>query len=189
MATPGWVCSAHQEGHLPDMSDCPDAKRSRGQPDLRIGDIGPMGRILIPGEAGHAIVPELTPIDGEIIIDKPGKGAFYATALDDFLQAPGITHLLFTGVTTEVCVQTTMREANDRGYVCLLVEDADRQLLSSFQASDVGDGASFRVRLGWTAASTEDLYQHFILTLPKIDQMKTKKTAIEEVTELFYLFI
>ncbi|MEG1357804.1 cysteine hydrolase family protein [Comamonas sp.] len=151
-------CVVHtREGHLPDMSDCPDAKRLRGQPDLRIGDIGPMGRILIQGEAGHAIVPELTPIDGEIIIDKPGKGAFYATALDDFLQAQGITHLLFTGVTTEVCVQTTMREANDRGYVCLLVEDATDSYFPHFKQATLEMVRAQGAIVGWTAASTEVL--------------------------------
>ena len=103
----GWVVHT-REGHRPDLADCPPAKRLRGQPSLRIGDVGPMGRILIQGEPGHA---------------KPGKGAFYGTDLQAQLQAHGITHLLFSGVTTEVCVQTSMREANDRGYECLLLED------------------------------------------------------------------
>src|SRR6185437_15852485 len=111
------------EAHKPDLSDCPPAKLNRGSPTLRIGDEGPMGRVLIRGEAGHAIIPELEPIDGEIVIDKPGKGAFYATALRELLQVQDITHLIVMGVTTEVCVQTTMREANDRGYDCLLIED------------------------------------------------------------------
>ena len=112
------------EGHNPDLSDCPPSKQKRGNSDLKIGDRGPMGRILILGEAGNSIIPELQPLPEEIIISKPGKGAFYNTPLESHLQDQRITHLLITGVTTEVCVQTTMREANDRGYECLLVEDA-----------------------------------------------------------------
>ncbi|HEX6727050.1 MAG TPA: isochorismatase family cysteine hydrolase, partial [Nitrospira sp.] len=110
-----------REGHRPDLSDCPPAKRRRGDSNLRIGDPGPMGRILVLGEPGNDIVPELRPETDELVIDKPGKGAFYATTLQERLKKLGITHLIFTGVTTEVCVQTSMREANDRGYECLLV--------------------------------------------------------------------
>ncbi|MDC5629948.1 cysteine hydrolase, partial [Acinetobacter baumannii] len=105
-----------REGHLPDLSDAPPAKIERGAPSLRIGDPGPMGRILIRGEAGHDIVPPLYPLKGEIVIDKPGKGAFYATELGEILKQHGIENLLVCGVTTEVCVNTTVREANDRGY-------------------------------------------------------------------------
>jgi nicotinamidase-related amidase len=112
-----------REGHLPDMSDAPPAKVERGAPSLRIGDPGPMGRILIRGEAGHDIIPSLYPLDSEIVIDKPGKGAFYATELGDLLQKYGIENLLVCGVTTEVCVNTTVREANDRGYRCVVVSD------------------------------------------------------------------
>lgn len=112
------------ESHKPDLSDCPLSKLQRGKGELKIGDNAPMGRILILGEPGNAIISELAPEPGEVVISKPGKGAFYRTNLDAFLREQGITHLLFTGVTTEVCVQTTMREANDRGYECLLVEDA-----------------------------------------------------------------
>ena len=112
-----------REGHLPDLSDAPPAKIERGAPSLRIGDPGPMGRILIRGEAGHDIIPALYPIDGEIVIDKPGKGAFYATELGDLLQKYGIKDLLVCGVTTEVCVNTTVREANDRGYRCVVLAD------------------------------------------------------------------
>jgi nicotinamidase-related amidase len=112
-----------REGHLPDLSDAPLSKIERGAPSLRIGDPGPMGRILIRGEAGHDIIPELAPLDGEIIIDKPGKGAFYATELGDVLQQHGIENLLVCGVTTEVCVHTTVREANDRGYRCVVLAD------------------------------------------------------------------
>ncbi len=114
-----------REGHLPDLSDCPPSKlaRSRRQ-GAGIGDEGPMGRILIRGEKGHAIVPELSPEAGEIIIDKPGKGAFFQTDLHAILQENRIESLILCGVTTHVCVHTTLREANDRGYECLVLEDA-----------------------------------------------------------------
>ena len=112
-----------REGHLPDLSDAPPAKIERGAPSLRIGDPGPMGRILIRGEAGHDIIPALYPLDSEVVIDKPGKGAFYATELGDILQKYGIENLLVCGVTTEVCVNTTVREANDRGYRCVVLSD------------------------------------------------------------------
>lgn len=112
-----------REGHLPDLSDAPVAKIERGAPSLRIGDPGPMGRILIRGEAGHDIIPELYPLTSEIVIDKPGKGAFYATEFDDVLREYGIANLLVCGVTTEVCVNTTVREANDRGYRCVVISD------------------------------------------------------------------
>src|SRR5246127_1478335 len=112
-----------REGHLPDLSDAPPAKVERGAPSLRIGDPGPMGRILIRGEPGHDIIPELYPLDSEIVIDKPGKGAFYATELSDVLQKYGIENLLVCGVTTEVCVNTTGREANDPCYRCVVLSD------------------------------------------------------------------
>ena len=122
-----------REGHEPDLSDCPPAKLNRGAPSKRIGDDGKYGRILIRGEYGHDIVDELAPIDGEVVIDKPGKGAFYATSLQDVLTAAGITQLLITGVTTEVCVHTTTREANDRGYECLVVSDCVGSYFPEFQ--------------------------------------------------------
>src|SRR3954452_18340742 len=112
-----------REGHLPDLSDAPPAKIARGAPSLRIGDPGPMGRILIRGEAGHDIIPALYPLDSEIVVDKPGKGAFYATEFGDVLQKYGIENLLVCGVTTEVCVNTTVREGNDRGYRCVVLSD------------------------------------------------------------------
>jgi nicotinamidase-related amidase len=112
-----------REGHLPDLSDAPPAKVERGAPSLRIGDPGPMGRILIRGEAGHDIIPALYPLQSEVVIDKPGKGAFYATELDGILQKYRIVNLLVCGVTTEVCVNTTVREANDRGYRCVVLAD------------------------------------------------------------------
>ncbi|MBD2847071.1 cysteine hydrolase [Paenibacillus sp. IB182496] len=114
-----------REGHLPDLSDCPPSKlaRSRRQ-GAGIGDPGPMGRVLVRGEPGHAIVPELAPADGEYIVDKPGKGAFYRTGLEAYLAEQGIASLLLAGVTTHVCVHTTLREANDRGYECAVIADA-----------------------------------------------------------------
>ncbi|WP_319450136.1 MULTISPECIES: cysteine hydrolase [unclassified Mycobacterium] len=122
-----------REGHEPDLSDCPPAKLTRGAPSKRIGDPGKYGRILIRGEYGHDIVDELAPVDGEVVIDKPGKGAFYATELQDILVAADITQLLVTGVTTEVCVHTTTREANDRGYECLVVSDCVGSYFPDFQ--------------------------------------------------------
>ena len=112
-----------REGHRADLSDAPAAKLERGHPSARIGDPGPMGRILIRGEAGHDIVPELYPEPGEPVIDKPGKGAFYQTDLELLLKNRGIGTLLVGGVTTEVCVNTTVREANDRGFRCVVLAD------------------------------------------------------------------
>ena len=112
-----------REGHLPDLSDCPPTKLNRWPPGNRIGDMGPMGRILIRGEAGHAIVDELAPAPGEIVIDKPGKNAFYATDLDEVLRTHGIRNLLVTGVTTDVCCSATVIAANDRGYNAIVLRD------------------------------------------------------------------
>src|ERR1700756_2441673 len=112
-----------REGHLPDLSDAPPAKVERGAPSLRIGDPGPMGRILIRGEAGHDIISDLYPLPGEVVIDKPGKGAFYATEMSDVLAKYGIENLLGCGVTTEVCVKTTGREGNDPCYRCVVLSD------------------------------------------------------------------
>jgi nicotinamidase-related amidase len=140
-----------REGHRPDLCDCPPAKRLRGRPRLRIGDAGPMGRILVAGEPGHQIVPALAPVDGEIVVDKPGKGAFHATGLDDTLRGRGITHLVFMGVTTEVCVQTTMREANDRGYDSLLVEDGTESYFPEFKAATLAMLTAQGGIVGWTA--------------------------------------
>lgn len=140
-----------RECHKPDLSDLPKAKRARGKPSLRIGDPGPMGRILIAGEPGADIVPELAAIPGEIVLDKPGKGAFYGTPLSDILAKKGITHLVFAGVTTEVCVQTTMREANDRGFECLLAEDATESYFPAFKKAAVEMIRAQGAIVGWTA--------------------------------------
>ena len=142
-----------REAHKPDLSDCPPAKLGRGSPKLRISDAGPMGRILIMGEPGNQIIDALAPVDGEIVIDKPGKGAFYATGLHETLKARGITHLLFAGVTTEVCVQTTMREANDRGYDSLLLEDCTESYFPEFKAAAVEMIRAQGAIVGWTAPS------------------------------------
>jgi biuret amidohydrolase len=122
-----------REGHRADLSDLPKAKRDRGNPSLHIGDEGPMGRLLVRGSYGHDIVDELKPLDGEPVIDKPGKGAFYATDLDAVLKNRGIQKLVVCGVTTEVCVNTSMREANDRGYDGLVLEDCVASYFPEFQ--------------------------------------------------------
>jgi nicotinamidase-related amidase len=141
-----------REGHLPDLSDCPPAKLTRGEPALRIGDPGPKGRILIRGEYGHDIIDELAPADGELVIDKPGKGAFYATGLDDTLRSQGITSLIVTGVTTEVCVHTTVREANDRGYECLVLSDCVGSYFPEFQRCGLAMIAAQGGIFGWVAS-------------------------------------
>ena len=144
-----------REGHAADLSDCPPAKRLRGKPGLRIGDAGAMGRILILGQPGNDIIPALAPIAGETVIDKPGKGAFYATSLDAILKEKSITHLAFAGVTTEVCVQTTMREANDRGYTCVLLEDCTESYFPQFKAATLDMVRAQGGIVGWTATSAD----------------------------------
>ncbi len=144
-----------KECHRPDLADCPPAKLSRGKPSLRIGDPGAMGRILIDGEPGSDFVPALKPKDGDIVISKPGKGAFYGTTLGEILRLRSITRLIFGGVTTEVCVQTTMREANDRGYECLLIEDATESYFPEFKIATVAMIHAQGGIVGWTATSKE----------------------------------
>jgi nicotinamidase-related amidase len=144
-----------RECHRPDLSDCPPAKRLRGDVKLRIGDVGPMGRILVAGEPGAEIVPELAPEAGEIVIDKPGKGAFYNTELDAILRGRGIGQLVVCGVTTEVCVQTTMREANDRGYECLLAEDATESYFPQFKSSTLDMIVAQGGIVGWTGKTVD----------------------------------
>ena len=142
-----------REGHLPDLSDCPPAKLRRGRPSQRIGDLGPHGRILVRGEYGHDIVDELAPVAGEVVIDKPGKGAFYATDLDTVLKGAGVTHLVVTGVTTEVCVHTTVREANDRGYEVLVLSDCVGSYFPEFQRVGIDMVAAQGGIFGWVADS------------------------------------
>ena len=144
-----------REAHKPDLSDCPPSKRMRGDCKIKIGDTGPMGRLLIDGEPGNTIVSALKPRDGEYDLAKPGKGAFYATPLSEILQQHKVTHLIFTGVTTEVCVQTTMREANDRGYECLLVEDGTESYFPEFKQATLDMIAAQSAIVGWVAMSEQ----------------------------------
>ncbi len=140
-----------QECHEPNLSDCPTSKLRRGNSALRIGDRSDMGRILVRNEPGNAIISELAPLPNEIVILKPGKGAFYNTPLASILQKHQITHLLITGVTTEVCVQTTMREANDRGYECLLIEDCTASYFPKFKQATLEMLRAQGGIVGWTS--------------------------------------
>jgi nicotinamidase-related amidase len=140
-----------REGHRPDLSDAPPAKVQRGAPSKRIGDPGPMGRILVRGEPGHDIVAELAPIPGEPVIDKPGKGAFYATELEPMLRHRGIEALLLAGVTTEVCVHTTLREANDRGFRCVVLADACASYFPAFHAAALAMVSAQGGIFGWVS--------------------------------------
>ncbi|MGD9544442.1 MAG: cysteine hydrolase family protein [Methylocystis sp.] len=142
-----------KECHKPDLSDLPTAKRNRGNPKTKIGDAGPMGRILIDGEEGSDFIPENAPVDMELVIPKPGKDAFYNTILNDYLMARKITNLVITGVTTEVCVQTTMRCANDRGYDCLLIEDGTDSYFPDFKAMTLKALVAQGGIVGWTCKS------------------------------------
>lgn len=144
-----------REGHRADLSDLPEAKRDRGNPSLHIGDEGPMGRLLVRGSYGHDIVDELKPIEGEPIIDKPGKGAFYATDLDAVLKNRGIRRLVVCGVTTEVCVNTSMREANDRGYDGVVLEDCVASYFPEFQRVALEMIKAQGGIVGWVSDSTK----------------------------------
>lgn len=144
-----------REGHADNMIDCPPSKKVRGNTKTQIGDQGPMGRILIRGEAGHDIIPELYPVEGEVVLDKPGKGAFFATDLELLLRNRNIKTLIVCGVTTEVCVNTTVREANDRGFECVVVSDATGSYFPEFHRLGLemikAQGGIF----GWVTPSTE----------------------------------
>jgi nicotinamidase-related amidase len=143
-----------REGHLADLSDLPPSKHARPPGEvLRIGDSGPMGRILVRGELGHGIIPELAPLPGELVIDKPGKGAFYATELQACLQSLGASQLVITGVTTEICVHSTVREANDRGYDCVVPADCTASYFPQFHAAALEMIAAQGGILGWVSHS------------------------------------
>jgi biuret amidohydrolase len=144
-----------REGHRPDLTDLPDAKKVRGRGKTTIGDPGPMGRILVRGEPGHDIIPELYPAAGEPVIDKPGKGAFFATDLEAVLRNRSVAQLVVTGVTTEVCVNTTVREANDRGYDCLVLEDCVGSYFPEFQTYGLRMIAAQGGIFGWVGQSNQ----------------------------------
>lgn len=147
-----------REGHRPDLSDCPPAKLRRGRKQgAGIGDMGPMGRILVRGEYGHDIVDELKPIDGEVIIDKPGKGAFYSTDLELVLRTRGIENIIVCGVTTHVCVSTTIREANDRGFDCLLLTDCSAAFDPADHEATIREINQQGGIFGWTTSSDKVL--------------------------------
>jgi len=148
-----------REGHRPDLSDCPASKLARGHLDTPIGAEGPNGRVLVRGEPGHGIVEELAPIAGEVVLDKPGKGAFYATDLELLLHNAQISSLVVTGVTTEVCVHTTVREANDRGFECLVLSDCVGSYFPEFQEVGLRMIAAQGGIFGWVASS-QDLLAH-----------------------------
>ncbi len=143
-----------REGHRPDLADLPPAKHARGG-DVRIGDMGPMGRILVRGEPGHDIIADLAPVAGEPVIDKPGKGAFHATDLAAILANRGIAQLVVTGVTTEVCVNTTVREANDRGFDCLVVADCCASYFPEFHEQGLRMIAAQGGIFGWVGQSAD----------------------------------
>ncbi|UJR13128.1 hypothetical protein I4U23_000152 [Adineta vaga] len=146
-----------REGHRPDLSDLPLSKKIRGRSTMCIGDAGPMGRILVRGEPGHDIIPELYPLPDEPIIDKCGKGAFYATDLNTILNNYNIKQLIVTGVTTEVCVNTTVREANDRGYECLVLEDCVGSYFPKFQVAALDMIKAQGGIFGWVSQSDKVL--------------------------------
>ena len=146
-----------REGHLPDLSDCPPTKLTRWPPGTRIGDAGPMGRILIRGEEGHGIVDEVAPIEGEIVIDKPGKDAFYATGLEELLRSMSIENLLITGVTTDVCCSATTIAANDRGFNALVVGDCVASYSPERHAAVLEVIAAQGGIFGWVTDSTSVL--------------------------------
>jgi len=147
-----------REGHRPDLADCPPSKKARGRLRTGIGDRGPMGRILVRGEPGHDIVEALAPAPGEPVVDKPGKGAFYATDLESMLRHRAIAQLVVCGVTTEVCVNTTVREANDRGYDCLVLSDCVASYFPDFHAAALAMIAAQGGIVGWVTDSERFLH-------------------------------
>jgi nicotinamidase-related amidase len=161
-----------REGHRADLTDCPPSKLARGGLELGIGSPGPKGRILVRGEYGHDIVDELAPFPGEVILDKPGKGSFYATDLELMLRNRGVRNLIVTGVTTEVCVHTTVREANDRGFECLVLEDCVGSYFPEFHEVGLRMIAAQGGIFGWVASSS-DLLQ----------AMSTQPPVLAAVTE------
>ncbi len=155
MRAAGFLVIHTREGHRPDLADCPPSKLARGRLERGIGDEGPMGRILVRGSYGHDIIDDLKPEDGEPVLDKPGKGSFYATDLDTILHNRGIRSLVVTGVTTEVCVATTVREANDRGYECLVLEDCVGSYFPEFHESSLQMFKAQGGIFGWVTGSGE----------------------------------
>ena len=143
-----------REGHRPDLSDLHETKRVRGKGAITIGDVGPMGRILVRGEPGHDIIPELYPIAGEPVVDKPGKGAFYATELTELVKQHELKQLIMCGVTTEVCVHTTVREANDRGIECLVLSDCTGSYFPEFHETALRMIAAQGGIFGWVGESS-----------------------------------
>jgi nicotinamidase-related amidase len=160
-----------REGHRPDLADLWPAKKQRGRHKTTIGDRGPMGRILVRGEYGHEIVDELKPRPGEPVVDKPGKGAFYATDLNEILKNRGIAQLIVCGVTTEVCVNTTVREANDRGYDCLVVEDCVASYFPEFHAAALNMIKAQGGIFGWVSDSST--------LLPVLARIRGKKNETQ----------
>ena len=149
----GLVVLHTREGHRADLADLPPSKKMRGSPTVRIGDMGPMGRVLVQGEPGHRIIPELMPLASEPVIDKPGKGAFFATRLGTMLEERGIRQLIVTGVTTEVCVHTTVREANDRGLDCLVPNDCVASYFPEFHTAGLAMIKAQGGIFGWVTCS------------------------------------
>lgn len=152
-----------REGHRPDLSDLLPTKRNRPRGGPRIGELGPMGRILVQGEPGHAIVPELAPTAEEVTIDKPGKGAFWRTELEQVLRSRGIEQLLVTGVTTEICVSSTVREANDRGFDCLVLSDCTASYFPEFHTATLAMMTAQDAILAWVTDSVSVLHPLYSL--------------------------
>jgi nicotinamidase-related amidase len=146
-----------REGHRADLADCPPSKLERGRPKRKIGDDGAMGRLLVRGEKGHDIIAELYPKPGEVVIDKPGKGAFYATDFEAILRNRGIKSLIVCGVTTEVCVNTTVREANDRGFNCVVLDDCVGSYFPEFQKAALAMIKAQGGIFGWVSDSKKVL--------------------------------